>query len=76
MASTEARGHATGAPPLHPVLEGWAGELATLNRSLSTIRVYLNDLQQLLEWLGRKDSLTIEAADMRRYAHTMIKAGL
>ncbi len=76
MASNEARGHATVAPPLHPLLEEWVGELATLNRRPNTIRVYLNDLQRLFEWPGRKDPLTLEAAAVRRYAHTMTKAGL
>src|SRR2546428_1577470 len=63
--------------PLHPLLDEWAGELATLNRSRLTIRAYLNDLEQFLEWLGpSRDPLSVGAGDVRKFAHAMTKAGL
>lgn len=63
--------------PLHPLLDEWAGELATLNRSRLTIRAYLNDLRQFLEWLGpNRDPLAIGPADVRKFAHAMTRAGL
>src|SRR5437016_11170198 len=63
--------------PLPPPLDEWAGELASLNRSPLTIRAYLNDLEQFLEWLGpNRDPLSVEPADVRKFAHAMTKAGL
>jgi integrase/recombinase XerC len=63
--------------PLHPLLDEWAGELATLNRSRLTIKAYLNDLEQFFGWLGAtRDPLTIEPADVRKFAHAMTRAGL
>lgn len=63
--------------PLHPLLDEWAGELSTLNRSRLTIRAYLNDLGQFFEWLGpKRDPLAVEPADVRKFAHAMTKAGL
>ncbi len=65
------------ANPLHPLLDEWAGELATLNRSPQTIRLYLGDLRQFLEWLGPgRDPLEVKPADVRRFSHAMTKAGL
>ncbi len=65
------------AKPLHPLLDEWAGELATLNRSSQTIRLYLGDLRQFLEWLGPdRDPLKVTPADVRRFSHAMTKAGL
>jgi integrase/recombinase XerC len=63
--------------PLHPLLDEWAGELSTLNRSRLTIRAYLNDLGQFFEWLGpKRDPLAVEPADVRKFAHAMTNAGL
>jgi site-specific recombinase XerD len=62
---------------LHPLLDEWAGELATLNRSRLTIKAYLNDLEQFFAWLGAtRDPLAIEPADVRKFAHAMTRAGL
>jgi site-specific recombinase XerD len=62
--------------PLHPLLDEWAGELATLNRSPQTIRLYLSDMRQFFEWLGERDPLAVTPADVRRFSHAMTKAGL
>lgn len=76
MSSRSRAGTPNTTVPLHPLLEEWAGELATLNRSPKTIKGYLVDLGQYFEWLGRRDPLGVTAQDVRRYAHTMQAAGL
>src|SRR5438132_1513681 len=65
-----------GARSSHPLLEEWAGQLATANRSVRTIRGYLIDLGQFLEWLRERDPLGIGEVDVRRFAHRMQSAGL
>jgi len=63
--------------PSRPIPHGeWAGQLATANRSPRKIRGYLIDLKQFLEWLGRRDPLTIGEDGIRRFAHAMQAAGL
>lgn len=77
MAQASAGSRRRPAAPLHPLLDEWAGELATVNRSRMTIKSYLNDLRQFLEWLGpNRDPLAAGAADVRKFAHAMTKAGL
>ena len=73
----QASPHTEQTAPLYPLLDEWAGELAILNRSRLTIRAYLNDLRQFLEWLGpNRDPLAIGPADVRKFAHAMTRAGL
>jgi hypothetical protein len=64
-----------GLPPLSiPCWTDGSAELATLNRSRLTIRAYLNDLQQFLEWLGpHRGLLAVEPTDVRK---AMTAAGL
>lgn len=61
---------------LHPLLEEWAGELASQNRAELTIAGYLLDLRQFQTFLRGRDLLSVATEDVRRFSHTMTRAGL
>lgn len=59
-----------------PLLQEWAGELASANKSPRTIGEYLLDLRQFLHFLRGTDLLAVRTEEIRRFAHAMTHAGL
>lgn len=70
------RGLPPGHAALHPLLEEWAGDLASENKSPRTIAGYLVDLRQFQHFLRDSDLMAVRAEDVRRFSHTMTRAGL
>src|SRR3972149_1137632 len=65
-------------PPgdIPPLLQEWAGELESANRSPRTVGEYLLDLRQFIQFLRGTDLLSVSTDDVRRFAHAMTHAGL
>lgn len=61
---------------LHPLLEEWAGDLASENKSVHTVAGYLLDLRQFQEFLRGRDFTSVGSDDVRRFSHSMTRAGL
>ncbi|HEV8338433.1 MAG TPA: tyrosine-type recombinase/integrase [bacterium] len=61
---------------LHPLLEEWAGDMASENKSPRTIAGYLVDLRQFQHFLRDRELTRVRAEDVRRFSHTMTRAGL
>lgn len=59
-----------------PLLQEWAGELDSANKSPRTVGEYLLDLRQFIQFLRGTDLLSVSADDVRRFAHAMTHAGL
>ncbi len=70
------RGRPAARPDLHPLLEEWAGDLASENKSPRTIAGYLVDLRQFQHFLRERELLAVRAEDVRRFSHTMTRARL
>ena len=61
------RGPTAGRADLHPLLEEWAGDLASENKSPRTIAGYLVDLRQFQHFLRDRELITVRAEDVRRF---------
>lgn len=61
---------------LSPLLEEWAGDLASENKSPRTVAGYLMDLRQFVAFLRGRDLVKVGADDVRRFSHAMTRAGL
>lgn len=61
---------------LPPLLQEWAGDLDSANKSNRTVGEYLGDLRQFMEFLQKTDLAAVTADVVRRYAHAMTRAGL
>jgi len=70
------RGVPPGRQDLHPLLEEWAGDLASENKSPRTVAGYLVDLRQFQLFLRDRDLAAVRQEEVRRFSHTMTRAGL
>lgn len=61
---------------LHPLLEEWAGDMASEDKSPRTIAGYLVDLRQFQTFLHDRELVSVREEDVRRFSHTMTRAGL
>lgn len=71
-----ARGMTPAKPDLHPLLEEWAGDLASEDKSPRTIAGYLVDLRQFQTFLRDRELVSVREEEVRRFSHTMTRAGL